>query len=122
MKALTLYLFSGSVFAQTLPTVNHDGPTWTILLILVGALIVVVGFVAYKTGHVGTGLQEVADAIKAHLTVAKAPGVVDATPVTVENTPPAPAGRAGVAGTFTVTVTGDPKVDIPALTKQYLGD
>lgn len=34
---------------------------------------------------------------------------------------PAPAGKQGVAGVFTATVTGDPKVDLPALTAAYLG-
>lgn len=35
--------------------------------------------------------------------------------------PPVPAGKSGVAGTFTLQVTGDPKVDLPALTAAYLG-
>jgi hypothetical protein len=47
--------------------------------------------------------------------------VVPATPAPAEEPAPVTPGKAGQAGTFTAQVSGDPKVDIPAITAQYYG-
>jgi hypothetical protein len=51
--------------------------------------------------------------------IAATPAAANA--VAAEPVPPAAPGKSGTPGTFTLQVTGDPKVDLPALTAAYLG-
>lgn len=136
MKCALFYLFAASAWAQTLapvasaPPPQPTGSWWTgpLIGVAVGALIVVIGFLwirhrypaqAAKAAAVGASVAQVLEQAVAHLHANSAVSIVGATGLTPAE--PQPAGKNGQAGVFTATVTGDPKVDLPALTAAYLG-
>lgn len=125
--------------AATLPPVSQtSGIDWPLLL----GILAVVGVVALiiwvkhrnpaataaaatvvsaDASHLGTVIVDEFAKLRAAFESKFAPAAVTITGVVGEPTPPAPAGKSGQAGVFTATVTGDPKVDLPALTAAYLG-
>ena len=142
LALLSLVVFPAA--AQTLQPVASSGglPWWAWPAIAIA--IVAAGFLWLRRKHpvaaetvrktlsadlaeLTAALHRVAAAHESAQIVPAAPGVwsvVDHAPaqaetVTAPAPPPSPPGKAGQAGEFTTTVTGDPKVDVPALTAQY---
>lgn len=139
MRTPLLYLFAGPALAQTLTPVqtSSGGVNWTLLLILGGAaLLLIGGFVWFKRKNPAAAAQvqstasaDIAAAVsaigrwiasaEARFGVALPPSPGTAATVVGPAAEPAPAGKSGQPGIFTATVTGDPKVDLPAITTQY---
>lgn len=129
MKIVPLYLFAASASAQTLTPVAApagSGIPWWVGFAVAG-VILVVGFVWLKVKKpaAAAAVQTTVSADVAALTAAIGRLVDHAAPADLSSAqtaePAVPAGKSGQAGVFTATVTGDPKVDLPALTVAYLG-
>ena len=116
-----------NAYAQTLQPVAA-ATDWTSVVIVVVVIALIVAAVllhrrfpaqaskadlAVKTEAVKV-LGEIRDHFKS------APAVPSAPPAPADAPPPAaPAGKNGVAGTLTLTVTGDPKADLAAFQTAY---
>jgi hypothetical protein len=144
MKAALLYLFAASAWAQTLTPVSAPTaggvPIWA--WIAGGALLILIGYLVLKrkspttAAAVSTTVSADAHHVTSALSVEfgklrdmieRKAAPVPVAPVDLSSAadvpavPAAPAGKQGVAGVFSLTVTGDAKVDLPALTAAYLG-
>jgi hypothetical protein len=136
VKTALLAFLSGFVVtavAQTLqPVVAADGGTnWTLIAIGVLIAVAVVGFIYLKredpaalTSVTTTANADLAS-VRAELTKLSAAitqhtvAVTAATPGAV--VPPVVVGKNGVAGTFTIEVTGTPATDMAAINAKYFG-
>ncbi len=135
-----------NAIAQTLAPVTAPASGFDIWMFVAIAVVVlaVVGFVYLKRKSpataasltatagadlhaVGSGilieLGKLRQAVEDHLakTPAAAPGPAQAGATEAPATVAPPAGKQSVAGVFSLPVTGDPKVDLPAITAAYLG-
>lgn len=136
MKLALLYLFAASAWAQqSLAPVAVTGPPaptgwsfpwwgWPVA----GVVVAVALFLALRKWWPAAAAKVQAsastDAAALGKVIADALAHAKANPpaaVVAEPAPAAAAGKQGVPGVFTATVTGDPKVDLPALTAAYLG-
>ena len=117
--------------AQALAPVTAAGSDWTgLIIIAVIVLLVAVVIVIHRRfptqasqadAAVKAETLKVAGEIRDHLKalVEKAPAAPTPAPAPVEPTPTQPAGKNGVAGVLSLTVTGDPKADLAAFQAAY---
>jgi hypothetical protein len=137
---VVLAFFATTAFAQQLAPVAASGsgvPTW-LIFIGVAAVAIVGGFFILKkkdpaeAAKLLTALDSAAARIEGsaksiaaaldsntYATLASTKRAAVGSPATDAPAAAAPAGKSGTAGAFSLTVTGDPAVDLPAINAAY---
>lgn len=119
--AIVAYVLVRSAQAADLPSVPPPSDNSFLIFIVVIALIIGAGIYLHRRfpSQSDKAAAETAAGIHALLQKLDQKTALAPAPADAPAAPAAPAGKNGVAGALTVQVTGDPKVDMPAINAAY---